>query len=149
MGLLLQSPWLQTGDCYCGRSPQTLKCWIPMVSTATGRNRKRKLDKALQEAPGTINNTSTIPLSSIFLQWQLHNSPGEYIPVLNYPQHWKASPDPMPSAVCSSQQASWEDCRIFAVLHFWCAPKHHSPECSSARQQPGQLLLILYLRNWF
>lgn len=242
--LLLQSSWLQTGDCYCGRSSQTLKSWIPTISVATGRNRKKT---------SWINPFKSLPVQSTTPQPPLQelckttscsaNSTRVCgnIPELNYPQHQKFFPNllpmllllelkpithptlchsslhqpctylatcsvsaqsplqtthfslpsflhlqplfmhllglfpakpyvswgveivleprPLPSgmeglshvfcSVCPSEQVSQENCWILAALGFSCTPKHHSPGFFSTWQKPGQLLLILRLRNWF
>lgn len=236
-------------DCYCGRSRQMLKWWNPVISVATGGNRKWKLNKAFC---GTANNTSTIParsLSNTFLWWQFHDSLWECISaewstaMESFPAgaepHYSPScrrykdtlchsswrqpcvylatfflspwslhllfrPHTSPSLSLSSKagflhiqsfflhlsglfpaepylsrgveivleprpchcQVEWKDCpvssaafcsvqvfqedwQIFAALDFCSSPKHHSTEPFSTQQQPGQLLLILYLRNWF
>lgn len=90
--LLLQSSWLQTGDCYCGRTSQTLKNWIPMISVATGRNRKKNR---------WINPFKRLPVQSTTPQpsqkelclrtscsARSRRACGN-IPELNYPKHWE------------------------------------------------------------
>lgn len=66
---------------------------------------------------------------------ELYLSRGMEIVLEPTPHHCRVEWEdcPMPSAVCPSGQASWQDRWIFAALDFCCTPKHCSPGSFSAR----------------